>query len=467
MGESNEDRWFAEGLTEEITHALARTGRLLVAGRTSAFSPVLENAQPQAIGQVLGVANLLEGSVRQESGRLRITVRLIETSRGYQLWSETFEAPSSDVLALQQLIARQVARRFQLNEPPAAPAVPLRTSSNPEAYALYLQAVSLSPYPVGVDLPRAQALIEQVVELDPGFAPGWNRLAAIHGRRLFFDPTYPLAPPEATRVIREAVDRALAIDPNIGEAYANLAGLAWVFDHDMVRAAGLLEQAVRLDPWNLEVLTLARDFVRAIGDLQLAGELGAYILDRDPFCVSCRTQHTGTLTCLRDLEGARQQLKVLERDESGVSVQHPLGMLSLLAGDLRQASLDFEGETNPVLRLSGQVLLAHARGDGELVQAQFDELMAMDPAELWPVQSETAAMLGKSGLALDLLETVAGSRPIFVQGLVCSPTFDSLRDQPRWQALMLRLGLNADGSQAVSFSLPPVPGMDAPALDRP
>lgn len=452
-----ENQWFADGLAEEIAHELARTGQLRVTGRSSAFAVGQSQEDTRAIGRTLGVANLLAGSVRQEGERIRVTTRLIDAEDGYQLWSEAFEAPVADTLALQRSIAQRVVQRFQLVQKAVSSTNAPSTFEDPQAYALYLQAVSLSPYPRGRNLAEAQTLIEEVVKRDPGFAPGWNRLAAIHGRRLFFDPEYPLTPPDSIRTIREAVERALAIDPTIGEAYANLAGLAWVFDQDMERAAGLLEQAVRLDPWNLDVLSMARDFAQAIGDLELSRDLGAYILRRDPLCESCRLQYAGTLECLGDLEGAKRELLVINGAEFKLSAAYSLGNLSLQSGDLAAASEYFDLEPNPMLQSLGKVMLAHQRGEHDTALRILEEIRRSAPPGVFPVDALAAAVIGEEDLAMERLNLDFANRFVFLQAFVCNRQLDPLRDRPDWSQLMLELGFNEDGSQAVAFSLPPLP----------
>lgn len=458
LGDDPEERWFADGLTEEISHEIARGGSLLVTGRTSTFALRGSVQDVRSLGDSLGVAYLLEGSVRQDGDKLRVIARLTETANGFQLWSETFDAPIEDALRVQRTIAARVAERLGPGSPPRERPDPAEESQNPEAYALYLQAVSLSPYPNGIDLPRAQALIEQVVRLDPEFAPGWNRLAAIHGRRLFFDRSYPLASPDALLTIRDAVERALAIDPTIGEAYANLAGIAWAFENDLGKAAGLLEQAVRLDAWNLEILSLARDFTRAIGDLQTSKILGQFILRRDPLCPGCRSQLAGTLECMGELQAAERELRVMDRGDSTARFALNLGKLRLAAGDIATARAYFERVESPAQRLAAEVMLQHYVGNSEAAAGTMDQLASLDPAANWMLQASTAAMLGENDLAVERLRFGVANQFVFAQGLICEGgPWNELRQREDWQELMLVLGRNRDGSQAVSFSLPPLP----------
>jgi TolB-like protein/DNA-binding winged helix-turn-helix (wHTH) protein/Tfp pilus assembly protein PilF len=459
LGGEAEERWFADGLTEEIAHEIARNGSLLVTGRTSAFAMRDAEEDARALGQALGVAFLLEGSIRQDNATLRVIVRLTETAEGFQVWSETFDAPVEDALRVQRAIASTVAERLVPGNSRPERRDPAAESQSPEAYALYLQAVSLSPYPDGIDLPHAQSLIEQVVRLDPEFAPGWNRLAAIHGRRLFFDPAYHLPVPESLLIVRDAVERALAIDPTIGEAYANLAGIAWAFDHDLDKTADLLEQATRLDPWNLEILGFARDFARAIGDLQTSVKLGQLILRRDPLCTGCRAQLAGTLECLGKREAAERELRVLDRGDSTARFALNLAKLRLQAGDMTAARAYLERVESHAQQLAGEAMLEQYQGNSEAAAALMDELAELDPARHWMLQASTAAMLGDNDLAMERLELGAAAQFVFAQGLICEAgPWNALRQRQDWQALMTALGRNPDGSQAVSFSLPPFPG---------
>ncbi|MEE4173656.1 MAG: winged helix-turn-helix domain-containing protein [Xanthomonadales bacterium] len=465
LGEDPGDQWFADGLAEEIRHALGKTGQLQVTGRTSAATFRGAEASAAEIGEALGVAHLLEGTVRRDDVNIRVVARLTGTADGFQLWSETFDAPLGGMFEVQRDIAESVARRIRRDTEQDRPADSAAVSTNPEAYGLFLQAVSLSPYPYGPDYERAQALIERVVELDPGFAPGWNRLAAIHGRRLFFDPTYPVPPTESIQLIRAAVDRALAIDPTLGEAYATLAGLAWAFERDTERAARLLEQAMKLDPGNLQVLSFTRDLARAVGDLPLSRDLGALILRRDPLCLGCRTQYAGTLTCLRDFGQARQELLVIDRGGLGRSVTYALGQIALQTGDLADAANHFERAEHPGERRGGQALLLHARGDTMGARRLLAEWIDEQP-ESWELQAGVAASIGDGERAVERLHVGMERRFLFVQGVVCAPEFDPIRDDPAWGEFMASLGRNRDGSQAIPFDPLLPPGLDAASFHR-
>jgi TolB-like protein/DNA-binding winged helix-turn-helix (wHTH) protein len=457
LGDSAEDQWFADGLTEEIAHALARTGELKVTGRMSAEAYRESSEDAITIGKALGVGHLLEGTVRRQDDRLRIVTRLTRTADGFQQWSEVFETSAENSAGMHQQVAQRVAERFELATGPSGIPDAAVTSSNPEAYALYLQAVSLSAYPLGSDLKRAQELIEQVLDLDPGFAPGWTRLAIVHGQRLFSDRTYGLDQNASIQLMRSAIDRALAIDPAQGEAYNVLAGIAWVFEQDTDRAARLLEQALRLDPWNLNTVRQAQLFSRAIGDLEQSRDLAAYVIRRDPLCASCRTAYAGILACLGEHEAARQELTKVREEDIEWPLDYDHGQLALRLGKLDAAEQHFARIEVPSFRRLGEIHLLLARGDHEQARQQLERHIADHPGHA-ASQAEIAAKLGDPTLTVNRYRALLPRRYVFAQTGLCAPRYRAFNTEPEWQALMIDLGRNPDGSPAITLDVPPLPG---------
>jgi TolB-like protein len=457
MGDDPGDRWFAEGLTEELTHALAESGDLQVTGRTSVREALARNEAASGVGASLGVAYLLEGSVSREEGRLRVRVRLVSAADGLQRWSETFDMPEDNAFALQQRIAEAVERRFSSGgSRPPSPWQPL-VSTDPETYALYLKAVSLAPYPVGTDLAEAQRFVENAVTRDPEFAPAWSLLATVHLRRLFFDATYPVPPIEAIATIRGAVDRALAIDPTNANAYATLAGLVWAYERDMQRAAELLEQAIQLAPNSLDQWMFARDFAGAIGDLELARELGERIVKRDPLCISCRSHLARIMVCLGDLEAAEGQLGILVGDARESPWYFELGKLYLDRREIESAEQAFARVPDKFQRTGGAFLVKHVRGDWTAESQQELEAWMGEAWTLVGDQPTVATRLGQHELAMQKLLSLTRTHYPLVQGEICSPDYEPLRNHPRWPELMETLDFHPDGNRATDFELPFMP----------
>jgi TolB-like protein len=245
LSPGKDQEYFSDGMAEEILNALAKVKDLKVAGRTSSFSFKGKNGDLRVIGKALGVANVLEGSVRKQGDKVRITAQLIRTDNDFHVWSETYDGDLSDVFALQERIARAITGKLAvvLNGDPAKPLVAVATT-NPEAYALYLQASGIFNRREGTRFPEAVAELEQALKLDPKFARAHARLAAIHS----LEPVYV---PESFEASQAAVEReaalASALDPTLAEPYAAL-GVSYGQSNRFADAYAAMEHARALDP---------------------------------------------------------------------------------------------------------------------------------------------------------------------------------------------------------------------------
>jgi TolB-like protein len=449
-----DDEIFADGLTDELSYTLARLGDLKVTGRTSSFYFKGRNEDLRAIGETLGVTWILEGSVRRSGELLRITAQLVNAEDGFHLWSESYDREMSDIIEIQKDIARAVATNLKtvIRDEQALDRLSDATIS-PEAYALYLRAVSLSPYGKTRDLGEAQRLIEQVTELAPGYAPAWNRLAAIHGRRLIFgDPGYEYGPEESLRIAADAVGKALAIDPWDGEAYANLAGVAWVFERNVRKAAPLIEKALELDPWNLEFLSFAADFAKHIGRLDEAIEIEEVLIRRDPLCDTCRGNLARSYVYAAQYDEAEKQYRTLQSMQGGYSFE--LGITLLLKQEPEQALSEFRrpGIPGPAQQL-GEAMALHDLGrvdEAEQlllgVEAQWGETIPVAVAQAF-------AYVDDRDRSFAWLERLLPQRTIILQTSFPHPLYDALRDDPRWQALLERIDRSPDQLEEIPFSL--------------
>jgi len=216
-----------------------------VARRTSAVYSKGRNADLRTIGKALGVAHLLEGSVRKQGEKVRITAQLIRSEDGFHLWSETFDGDLKDVFQLQEQIARSVTTNLQavLEGEQKQRLVPVATA-NPEAYALFLQATSVFNRRDGAAFPAAIAHLQEALRLDPNYARAWARLAALHVLANNYAGVDPIAARAAAR--REA-QTAMKLDPSLAEPHAVLGVLA-EFERDWLTAREEHDRAMALDP---------------------------------------------------------------------------------------------------------------------------------------------------------------------------------------------------------------------------
>jgi len=253
-----DQEYFSDGISEEILNALAQVKDLKVAGRTSSFHFKGKNDDLRAIGEALGVAHILEGSVRKQGDKVRITAQLIQASDGFHLWSESYDGDLSDVFKLQENIARSITDKLQVilmegqqKQLVAAP------TQNIEAYTLYLQATQTFNRRDGTRWPEAIGQLEEALRLDPKFARAHSRLAAFQALAGNYYPEHEAAASAATE---SHARQAMALDPGLAEPWA-APGALHPRHRRFVEALEANERALKLDPddvtanfWNGTIL---------------------------------------------------------------------------------------------------------------------------------------------------------------------------------------------------------------------
>jgi TolB-like protein/Flp pilus assembly protein TadD len=236
------DEWFCDGITEEVIDALAREPGLHVVARTSAFEFKGKLRDIRRIGQQLGVAAVLEGNVRIEGSRLRVTVQMHRTSDGYPLWSRTFDRPAQDAFAVPREIVVTIAQRLQIGP---GPSPSHRRQPMPQAYNAYLEGRYFFNRPEPEALARAVARLEEATDADPEFALAWAWLSIAREYRV---DGGLVRPNEAMPGSRDAAERAVALDGDCGESHLALGIVKLQYDWDWAGARRELDRAVELNP---------------------------------------------------------------------------------------------------------------------------------------------------------------------------------------------------------------------------
>jgi serine/threonine-protein kinase len=281
--------FFSDGISEEIINALTQLRELRVAARTSAFSFKGKNVDLRQIGDQLGVATVLEGSVRQAGNRIRITAQLTNVADGYHLWSERYDRELTDVFAIQDEIANAIATKLRVSVDRSAELVKPATA-NVDAYSLYLKGRAL-------ELQRGPALIsavecfEQALALDPDYAAAHAELS----KSLLLLSMWGMRHPHETHARASAASaRALAADPALDQAHVADALIALCVDYDRERAARAWARAVELDPADPEprALRALYDFTYARGCFREALQQIDVALAADPLNVNLRAHYS-------------------------------------------------------------------------------------------------------------------------------------------------------------------------------
>jgi TolB-like protein/Tfp pilus assembly protein PilF len=246
MSADKDNEYFSDGISEEILNALTKVDDLKVTGRTSSFYFKGKNENLTKIGDTLGVAHVLEGSVRKQGQKVRITAQLVRTLDGFRLWSETYDGDLKDVFALQEKIARSItdALKIVLIGHQSNRLVNAGTS-NTEAYELYLQASAIFNRRDGARFEEAIDLLNKAIKLDPGYARAHARLAALYVINGNFSGSAAFS--SALAKVEQEARLASALDPTLAEPYAALA-LALNERRHFVEARIAMEQASKLDP---------------------------------------------------------------------------------------------------------------------------------------------------------------------------------------------------------------------------
>ena len=248
MSPAKDQEYFTDGISEELLNLLAKIPDFKVAGRTSSFAFKNKNDDLRIIGEKLGVATILEGSVRKQKDQIRVTAQLVKVDDGYHLWSDTYDRQLDDVFAIQDEIATEVVgalKQTLLGEEDKAVLASAPRTQNTEAYASYLRGRHMIRDRTSEGLYKALREFRHATEVDPEFAPAWAGMAnaySLLGNYGFrtYDEVLPLA--------REAVDRALAIDPELGEAWAAKGLLHMEEEAPTEEQLKALEKAVALNP---------------------------------------------------------------------------------------------------------------------------------------------------------------------------------------------------------------------------
>ena len=215
FSQAKDQEYFCDGISEEILDALAKVDGLRVVGRTSSFSFKGKNANASEIGKKLNVANVLEGSLRREGNRVRITTELIDARNGFRIWSETYERELQGMFALQDEITRAIVEALKIK---LAISLPAREQPNTEAYDLYLQGLYFSNKGSEEDLRRALSFFQRCLEKDPTFSRAWTGIAKVW----YFLADVYVKPLEAYPLSREAAMKAIALDEKDAEAHCYL-----------------------------------------------------------------------------------------------------------------------------------------------------------------------------------------------------------------------------------------------------
>lgn len=343
LSEKKDEEYFADGMSEELIDVLARVPELHIPATTSSFYFKGKQVTIADVAKALGVAHVLEGSVRKSGDTLRITAQLIRADTGYHVWSQTFDRPTADVFKVQDEIAAAVLQSLKLSLLTPTVAKPAPTA-NTAAYTLYLRARSLDN--VG-EYELAKKYLQQALALDPEFAEGWATFAHILTED--FETLDSRRTPELCSSAHAAADEALKLNPGLPTAHNAKGRILAACDWNWTAAEAEYSRALELDPGNARVLRSYAFFEWSIEHYERALELAQKAVSLDPL-------NGWNYQCLAFAQGALGKLPEAEASYRKQLELDPLAGYGLLSvaisaqGRTQEALVEVERDENEQVR---------------------------------------------------------------------------------------------------------------------
>lgn len=342
LSSDKEDIYFADGVQDDILNHLAKIAQLTVISRTSVMQyRAGEKRDLRQIANALGVANVLEGTVRRNANRVRVNTELVDARLDKTIWADSFDRDLTDIFAIQSEVAQTIASKLAATlSPEEKRNLEEKPTENLEAYDLYLRAKELlvranaaqAAGDVHKPLADAVSLLEHAVQLDPKFTLAYCRLAEAHDILYsYYDPS-----PEQRALADAAISRALALEPDLPEVHLTYARHLYRVNYDHERAREQLAIARRGLPNNAEVIALEAYIDRRQGQFEKAIQEFREAVTRDPRNPSFVEALATTLYMTRQFRAAEQmfdRLIELSPDQPFLNVQKPLVVTYLETGD--------------------------------------------------------------------------------------------------------------------------------------
>jgi serine/threonine-protein kinase len=447
LSPERDQEYFCQGLAEELINTLAAVRGLRVLARTSAFALQGQGLDVREIGRRLRVDTVLEGSVRKAGERLRITTQLVDAAEGHMLWSKKFDRDLDDVFSVQDEIAETVASELQSELGFAKERSDARRASNLEAYDAYLRGLFAMNRWTEDWVERALGCFADAVARDPGYALAHAAIAEC--LVWFYSGIGIRSAAETIPRAREAAAKALALAPELPEPHKVQGLIAMSHDWDRKRAEESFARAIELNPssadarlWNAWRLSLFEGtYEAALSELRVAEE-------NDPLDLKIKTQIGYVHYFLRDFDRAEAQLlKVLAIDPHFAFAHYGLGDVQAQQGRYDEALSELEesvrlggSSVNHLAILSYVNGLAGRTGEARRLLGEIRARASRGYAS--PIWSALAHLgLHEIDAAFEWLDRAYEERDGSLILVTASPEFDPLRSDPRFGALLKRMGL--------------------------
>ena len=451
IGGNPEDVYFSDGLTEELITALSRIEGLRVAARTSSFALRDARLDARTIGDTLGVAAVVEGSVRRSGGRLRVTAQLIDARSGYHLWSEAYDRNASDVFTLQDEIARTIAGVLDPSFRPQVAEPGSHRTANAEAYDLYLRGTWFRNRLTREAIAKAIEYYDRAIALDSSYALAYAGKASAMGPLFYFgiEPREP-----GLTEMRAAARRALELDERLGEAHVAMGIIHFFYEWDWPAAEREFRRATELNPGDPHAFYMMANWHRAMGRADEAVVMRRKALELDP--LNGRT----AITLGRDYIAAGQYDLAAEQFRRGIDIDslNPLilglgpgppsglGEVYELQGRMDEAVVEYLKVAERRGATQGEVAGLRQAYETGGARAFWTRWLAFEERSSPGTSRELVlaallARMGETERSVASLERAFAERDPGLVYLAVGPEWEQLRREPRVLALIDRMAL--------------------------
>lgn len=436
---SEADAYFATGLADELRTLFTRIGALQVAAPASVARIADRRDDLAAVRAELGIDTVLDGSIRRDGERVRITAQLVDARTGFQLWAGSFDREPADLLDVQREIADAIVRtlRVELLGPERA-ALARGARADPAAYDLYLRARFAEEERTEEGFVRAAALFEAALERAPEFALALAGLAQTRSQQadLSFLPAA-----EGYGAAERAARRALALDPELGDAHQVLGWVALYHRRDLPAAAAAFERALTLRPGDATFVSAGAALELALGRPGVAVEGLQRAARLDPLNPGVRYNLAYFAFLAGELALADAVLdRVFAQAPDYLGAHMVRAQVALARGELAAARDALARERHPILVAMGQALVAHAAGEVAAADAALAELEARWADDAAYQIAQVHAFRGDADAAFSWLARALEQGDPGLLELQADPYLEALRSDPRYAALRERAG---------------------------
>jgi TolB-like protein len=434
-----ENEFFSDGISEELINVLVRVPGLKVTARTSAFHFKKKDTPVAEIARQLGVAYVVEGSVRKAGERVRITAQLIKAADGFHVWSDTFTRDLKDIFEVQDEIAGLIAKSLSLKL--STPAGPVR-EVNPAAYQLFLEGRSAFNREGLDDALKAVDCYKRSLAMDPDSALTWAWLAMAYGLAA---GSGVHEVDVGNKLAREAAARAIELDPNLAKGHVGLAFVELLYGWDWPKAAAELQHALALAPSEVEAVSLQAHLAGCTGRTERCIALSRQAAMLDP------VNYFSGYTIIRSLSYARR-FPEMEKAAEHVLALNPLGTRArsfLSMAQLLQGKADVAAHSAEVMpagwaRSTSLAFARHAQGRQADAEAEVQALIVQHGHHAAYQVAQVYAYFGDVEAGFTWLEKAYEQRDSGMCLTRVDPLLDSLQGDARWEPFLRKMNLADD-----------------------